>query len=328
MPGADLSADLWVSEYITPADVYAHGVEQVLWAKRTEFQEAMIVRSATYGTALVLDGKWQSCTGDEFVYHEPLVQPACTALALAGHPPRNALILGGGEGATSREVLRWKSIERCTMVDIDGDVVDACREHLADMHRGAFDDPRHDLVVDDALEYVKDDAKTPTGPRGKGWDLIISDLSDPIVDGPSFPLFTKEYFEGLRNVLAPGGMLVVQAGPVAPHGLPTHAKLATTLRAVFKKTRSMATVTNTYGAPWSFILACDTEPEIHADPDRIDALLAEHVDDSAALRFFDGRAMRFLANPPKHVRDAIEAETEVFTMAKPPAFFGTGVVGE
>lgn len=323
MPGADLHADLWVSEYITPHDLYAHGIEQVLWAKRTEFQDAMVVRSGLYGTALVLDGKWQSCTGDEFVYHEPLVQPACALLAAGGHAPKTALVLGGGEGATSREILRWNSIERCTMVDIDGPVVEACREHLAEMHQGAFDDTRHDLVIDDALEYVKDDAKTPEG----GWDLIVSDLSDPIIDGPSFPLFTKEYFEGLKRILARHGILVVQSGPVAPHGLPTHAKLAATLRAVFKNTRSMVTVTNTYGAPWSFILASDVELDVHLDPEAVDAVLAEHVKDTSALRFFDGRAMRFLANPPKHVRRAIESETEVFTMEKPPEFFGTGVAG-
>lgn len=323
MSGANVQADLWVNEYITPHDIYAHGIEQVLWSKRTEFQDAMVVRSGLYGTALVLDGKWQSCTGDEFVYHEPLVQPACVSLAAAGHSPKTALILGGGEGATSREILRWKSIERCTMVDIDGPVVDACREHLAEMHQGAFDDPRHDLVIDDALEYFKDDSKTPSG----GWDLIVSDLSDPIEDGPSFPLFTKEYFEGLKRVLAGHGLLVVQSGPVAPHGLPTHAKLAATLRAVFKNTRSLVTVTNSYGAPWSYILASDTEINIDQDAATVDALLAEHIDDASKLKFFDGVGLKFLANPPKHVRAAIEAETEVFTMERPPKFFGTGVAG-
>jgi len=31
-------------------------------------------------------------------------------------------------------------------------------------------------------------------------------------------------------------------------------------------------------------------------------------------------------NLPKHLREAIEAETEVYTMAKPPVFFGSGAV--
>ena len=70
MPGAELHADLWVSEYITPFDTYQHGLSRILRSGRTEFQDAMIVESGVYGTALVLDGKWQSCTGDEFIYHE------------------------------------------------------------------------------------------------------------------------------------------------------------------------------------------------------------------------------------------------------------------
>jgi len=228
MAGANTGAHLWVSEYITPHDVYLHGVVRVLAAAETKWQSMQIVESGAGGTGLVLDGKWQSGTGDEFLYHEPLVQPACVALADKGRPPRAALILGGGEGATLREVLRWRTVERAAMVDLDGEVVEACKAHLHGMHRGCFDDPRAEVVIDDALEYVAD----PDAAPGGGWDLIVSDLSDPIEDGPSFQLFTKEYFETLRGVLAPGGVLVVQAGPVSPWEMHLHARLVRTFGAV------------------------------------------------------------------------------------------------
>ena len=78
-----------------------------------------LVESGPYGKGLVLDGKWQSCTGDEFMYHEPLVHPACTF----HRQPKDILILGGAEGATLREALKWNTVERCRMVDIDGEVV-------------------------------------------------------------------------------------------------------------------------------------------------------------------------------------------------------------
>ena len=133
MPGAEVRADVWISEYITPWDIYQHGVNRILASKRTNFQEMQIVETGAYGKALVLDGKWQSCTGDEFLYHEPLVHPAM----IAHGNPKRVLILGGGEGATAREVLRWKCVERAVMVDIDGEVVAACREHLPEMHQGA-----------------------------------------------------------------------------------------------------------------------------------------------------------------------------------------------
>ena len=322
MAGAEVRADLWINEYISPWDIYQHGITELLWAAKTKFQDAQIVKTGVYGTALVLDGKWQSCSGDEFLYHEPLVQPACVMLAAKQRPPRNILILGGGEGATSRETLRWNSAERVTMVDIDGEVVTACKQFLADMHRGAFDDPRHDLVIGDALEYIKDPANTPDG----GWDLIISDLSDPIEDGPSFPLFTKEYFADLKSILAPHGLLVVQAGPVSPPELIRHARLSCTLRSVFNTTSSVVSDVPTYPGPWSFIIAGDEGIE-PPSPHRTDELLAANLrSDIPPLRMFDGEALLGLIHLPKHLRRAIETETEVYTMDKPPVFFGSGAV--
>ncbi|PLZ82021.1 spermidine synthase, partial [Fischerella thermalis WC213] len=143
MPGSEVGADFWVNEYITPWDIYAHGVTAVLAYQKTEYQEMYIVETGTYGKALVLDGKWQSCTGDEFLYHEPLVHPAM----IFHGAPRKVLILGGGEGATAREVLRWQTVDKVVMIDIDGEVVEACKQHLSEMHQNAFDDPRLHVVI-------------------------------------------------------------------------------------------------------------------------------------------------------------------------------------
>jgi len=258
MAGSEVKADLWITEYITPWDVYLHGVTQVLAFQKTEYQEMYIVETGAYGKALVLDGKWQSCTGDEFLYHEPLVHPA----AIGHGAPRNVLILGGGEGATLREVLRWKSVERAVMVDIDGAVVEACRQHLPEMHQNAFDDPRTELVIGDALKYL-DETDTQ-------WDVVISDLSDPIEEGPSFQLFTKEYFEQIRDVLSPPGHFVVQAGPVAPAELQLHARIVNTLKAVFPHVQSYNSYVPTYAAPWGFALASRQSIETTPDPAAID----------------------------------------------------------
>ncbi|MEM1186635.1 MAG: spermidine synthase [Planctomycetota bacterium] len=325
MPGSELNADVWISEYITPWDVYLHGVTKILAAADTEWQAMQIVETGAYGKGLVLDGKWQSCTGDEFLYHEPLVHPACLSFTeITGRPPRTLLILGGGEGATLREALRWPSIERAAMVDIDGTVVDECTKHLPEMHRGAFDDPRADVVIGDALAYVADPATKPHD----GWDVIVSDLSDPIEDGPSYQLFTKEYFQSLKAILSDGGVLAVQSGPVNPPELKLHARLRTTLDALFAKTASLVSCVPTYPSPWSFILAGNEQLTDLTDAERIDALLAEHVRPfgGTELRMFDGVACRGLYSTPKHLREAIESETVVYTKDNPPKFFGTGNV--
>ena len=310
MPGADLNADIWISEYVTPWDVTLHGVTRILAAARTQFQDMQIVETGVYGKALVLDGKWQSCTGDEFLYHEPLVQVPCVVHAA----PKRILVLGGGEGATVREALKWNTVERVTMVDIDGEVVEACKTHLEEMHQGAFDDPRTELVIGDALKYLDDSGD---------WDVIISDLSDPIEDGPSFPLFTREYFERVRRALAPDGVFVVQAGPVSPPSVGTHAKLRRTVEAVFDHGASYSSDIPSYPGPWSFILGASSPIETRPDPDAIDATLRDRT--TGSMRMFDGEAMLGLMQLPKHVRARISEETEVFTMERPPKFFGAGV---
>ncbi len=313
MPGSSLGADLWVSEYVTPCDIYQHGVVRVLAHKTTAYQEMYIVESGAFGKALVLDGKWQSCTGDEFLYHEPLVH-----VAMAQHgKPRRVLVLGGGEGATVREVLKWQCVEKVAMVDIDGEVVEACREHLPEMHAGAFEDPRTELIIGDALDCLDQSERE--------WDIIISDLSDPIEDGPSYKLFTKEYFERCRRAMKSEGYLVVQAGQTAPPLMKLHVRLIKTLQSVYPNVVSFSSHVSSYASPWGFGLASAEAIETRPEPASIDALLEAQT--TGAFRMFDGRTMLGLMQTVKHIRDAIERETVVYTQAKPPQFFGKGALG-
>lgn len=313
MAGSQLGADFWISEYITPWDMYVHGITKVLAYKKTAFQDMYIVETGAYGKGLVLDGKWQSCTGDEFLYHEALVHPAM----ICHGAPKNVLVLGGGEGATVREILRWKSVEQAMMVDIDGDVVEACREHLPEMHQGAFEDSRTNLVIGDALEVLDT--------TDRKWDIVISDLSDPIEEGPSFQLFTKEYFERVQRVLAPGGYFVLQAGPVSPIELTLHARLASTMKAVFPNIHSYSAYTPSYGSPWGFIIGSSEAIATQPDPAKIDQLLAEKT--TGGFRLIDGISLLGTLQTPAYVRKAIAAETQVYTLKEPPKFFGKGALG-
>lgn len=306
MAGAEVRADFWMNEYITPWDIYSHGVNRVLAYKKTPFQEMYVVESGSYGKALVLDGKWQSCTGEEFLYHEALVHPA---LCMHGSP-KKVLILGGGEGATAREILRWKTITRVAMVDIDGDVVEACREHLPEMHHNAFDDPRFELIVGDAIDVLDNSTEQ--------WDVIISDLSDPIEEGPAFQLFTKEYFAKAQRILAPGGYFVVQAGAVSPVLVSLHARLVNTLKAVFPHVHSYCSHAASYGTPWGYAIAADQPFTTQPEPAVTDQLLQTQT--TGGFRLIDGTALLGLLQPPLYLRQAIAAETEVYSLAAPPQY--------
>merc|ERR1712129_226650 len=96
-------------------------------------------------TLLMLNNIAMSSTRDEHVYHETLVHPAL----LAVDTPRRVLIVGGGEGATLREVLRDERIEHITMVDVDEGLVKFCQEHLSIMHQGSFSSQKLKLVFED-----------------------------------------------------------------------------------------------------------------------------------------------------------------------------------
>jgi spermidine synthase len=304
MSNIDVHTHHWLNEHVTPWDIYSHGIKQILTHKQTPYQEMYIVETGVYGKALVLDGRWQSTTGDEFLYHESLVHPAM----IAHGSPRKVLILGGGEGATVREVLRWKSVEQVVMIDIDGDVVEACRQHLPEMHQGAMDDPRCRVIIGDALDFLDT--------VGDRWDLVISDLAEPLEDGPAFQLFTKEYFEKVKRVLAPEGLFVVQAGGISPVFLKLHARLIRTLMAVFPNVHSYSHYVPTYCSNWGFALCSPHPIATRPVPEEIDRVLAEKT--TGGFRMLDGMTLLSVLQTPLYVREAIAAETQVYTMANPP----------
>lgn len=311
MTGFQVEADMWLTEYLTPYDIYQHGIKEVLAHKQTAFQEMYLIDTGTYGRALVLDGQWQSSSVDEFLYHEPLVHPALVNYGA----PENVLILGAGEGATLREVLKWKTVKTAVMVDIDAEVVDACRHHLAEVHQNAFDDPRAQLIIGDALDYLDSPVKR--------WDIIISDLSDPVEDGPSFKLFTREYFEKCRQALKPDGYFVVQAGSLSPAMMKLHVRLAKTVQTVFDNVISYGSYIPTFGEPWGYILAGNAPLQTRPDPDVVDDLLAANTSNN--FHMFDGMTMLGMMQTPKHIRQAIEAETEIYTLADPPRIISQSI---
>ncbi|MEM9906791.1 MAG: spermidine synthase [Cyanobacteria bacterium P01_D01_bin.44] len=304
MDGANLEVNFWLNETITPWDVYGHGITRVLVHRQTSFQEMYVVETGAYGKALILDGKWQSCTGDEFLYHEALVHPA---MVLHG-APRRVLVLGGAEGATLREVLRWRTVERVVMVDIDGEVVQACQQYLPEMHCHAFEDPRVELIIDDALKYLDR--------TGDTWDVVISDLTDPVEAGPAYALFTQEHYQQVQRALSPEGFYALQAGPIAPAELWQHTRVVNTLKTVFSQVQTCLCHAVTFGSPLAFAIAANTPFNHQPNPDHINAQLATQTE--GKLRLIDGESLLGMLQVPKHIRDAIAAEKTVYTLAIPP----------
>jgi spermidine synthase len=189
---------------IEPAGKYVRllfKVNRVFALERSPYQEVVLAEIEGFGRSLLLDKFIQSTERDEYIYHELLVHPA-----MAMHPnPERVLIIGGGEGATLREVLKHSTVKEAVMVDIDPVVVEFSKRYLEHMHQGSFNDPRARVYIMDGYEYVK---KAPSG----YFDVVIMDLTDPYASEIAKPLYSREAFAEIKRVLKADGVVATQAG--------------------------------------------------------------------------------------------------------------------
>jgi len=258
---------------------------------QTRFQALEIVDTVSYGRCLFLDEKIQSGQSDEFVYHEALVHPA-----LVAHPaPRRVFIAGGGEGATAREALRHRTVEEVVMVDIDAEAVAACRTYLAEVHRGAFDDPR--------LRVVHADARAELDRADVPFDVVVVDVTDPLAGGPSYRLFTREFYEIVRARLRPGGLIAIQAESGDVGVLEGHAAIVRTLGSVFPRAVGYRAHVPSFGETWGFVVAGEEKLPSDLSPEEVDHILVDRR--CADLRFYDGLTNRALFAPDRYYRDVL-----------------------
>jgi spermidine synthase len=248
----------WAHESLYPTYRQSLRVDRLLYDSATEHQRIRVFENARFGRVLTLDGVVQTTEGDEFIYHEMMAHVPLFAHGAA----RRVLIVGGGDGGLAREVLRHRAVERVTMVEIDGGVVDFCREYLPGLSAGAFDDPRLELVIADGAAYVAKSAER--------FDVVLVDSTDPL--GPGEALFTHGFYGGVRERFAEGGILVTQNGVpfLQPEELTASVRA---FRGLFRDAACyLATVPTYAGGPMAFGWA--TDGEARAVPA---AVLAERV---------------------------------------------------
>lgn len=234
----------WIAaswDRLSPGRHLLLGIEQWIFRERSPFQEIVIARLPELGRGLFLEGNIQFVEQDEFVYHEHLALPSL----LYHSQPKRVLIQGGGDGLALREVLRDRRVEEVVLVEIDGVVVDACREHLADLHRGSFDEPRAHLRIEDVLTYLSGSPGT--------FDIVLADLLD--VYGPGSLDLYRKVIPLTRQALAPGG-IVVLFGELAR---PTYrvAPLYRELTRSFKHVEMYRACIDSFACEYGFMLASD-----------------------------------------------------------------------
>ncbi len=293
----------WFHDALTPDLGTIHRVDEILYSGRSAYQGIEVIKTRSFGTCLVLDGKIQSSEADVFIYHEALVQPV-----MITHPePRRILIAGGGEGATLREVLRHDSVDRATMVDLDRQVVSVCRHYLPSFSDGAFDDPRANLIVGDARRFVEEATDT--------FDVIIIDLPDPLEVGPAQLLYTREFYTAVKRRLAPGGIVSIQSESSRWYDLHAFVAIVRTIREVFSHVAPYQVHIPSFASLWGFSAASDTLKPDALSREEVDSRISERI--TGTLRSYDGESHIGMFSLPKHIRTAVENADTVITDDSP-----------
>ncbi len=293
----------WLYDYLNPFEVHKHAIKGTIYHGHSGIQEIVIAESSNFGRCLVLDNEFQSAERDEFIYHESLVHPALTL-----HPgPEKVAVIGGGEGATLREVLRHKSVCRAVMIDIDQKVVDCAREFLPTFHNGAFEDPRTELRFEDGRKFIETSEDK--------FDIIIIDLTCPLEGGPSYMLFTREFYSIVREKLTPQGVLAVQADSTSPVADYTYTAIARTIDEVFPRVFPYAAYIPSYAMLWGFCLGTNGLDPTALTREEVDRTVSERV--AGELGFYDGVTHQAIFNLPKYLRKSIKEQTAVNRDSEP-----------
>ena len=272
---------------------------------------------------LFLDGTIQSIRSTEHVYHEAMVHPAMFA-----HPnPKRVAILGGGEGATLREVLKHKTVESAVMIEIDEELVAISREFLPDfsdcsnfVDRAAncFDDKLTTTVFADGRQWFLDRyGASPTIDEAK-FDVLLVDALDP--EDPtdiSTGLYSNsDFVSSLVNSLSDDGVLAIQVGTAATiddprpdYGIYKNREVLFNTLEANPKVEAMFVYEEPqcgFLEPHAFLIICRTvkcRSRWYARSDGIDYQIYERIvrthSKERALTFFDGTTQRSYQWPKK-----------------------------
>ncbi len=207
----------WIDEYHQGV---RYGLEgQIIFEELSPFQKITIFKSKRYGKALLLDDCWMTTEKSEKYYHESLIHPA-----LCGSEKiDNILIIGGGDGGSARECLKYNEVKSIDLIEIDKRVVELSQKYLPIIGGNAWSDPRLNVKIKNGIDWVKN-------VKNNSYDVIIVDGADPI--GPSKELYSKSFMKDCKRILKPGGVLGTQSeSPESFHEI--HINIIKNLRHIF-----------------------------------------------------------------------------------------------
>jgi len=171
---------------------------------RSAYQDIKIIATQRHGRVMLLDGVTMLTETTHHVYHEHM---AHIPMACVG-APRNALVIGGGDGGVVSELVKYPALERIVLCELDGDVVELSRAHLPEIAKG-LDDPRVEIRIGDGAAFLADNPGA--------FDLVIIDSTDICEEAHeateiASPLATHTFHDSLQSGLRSGGVAMQMPG--------------------------------------------------------------------------------------------------------------------
>ncbi len=250
--------------------------QKILFSKKSDYQQIDVAQMRN-GLALFLDGVIQFYEEDEFIYHEMAAH-----FPLAFHPkPQKALVLGGGDGLILRELLKYPSIKKIVLVDIDKEVIEVSKKYFSHLHRNSFDNPKVEVRIEDALNYVEETEEK--------FDMIFMDLVDPFGFGEK--LYTESAIKKMSRPLAEEGIFATHAEDAFPENY-TALKLFARLKKYFKYGKLATTYISSFDGEWGFV-ALSNKP-------------LQPVKQSIETRFFEFEKLDYYTSLPPYLKEKLE----------------------
>lgn len=289
-PGIRHNRNIWFTDRDENIALSLRHKGDVLFREESPYQKVQILDTYAYGKALTIDGMFMTTEKDEYVYHEMIAHVPMQAM----EGVKKVLVIGGGDGGTVRELLRYEQLEKVDMVEIDEAVIRACKEHLPQI-AASFDDPRLNLLIDDGIAFVEKAEK-------EFYDLIIVDGSDPV--GPAQGLFSDAFYRNCHRALKKGGSLVAQ-GESPRFNVHAFKDLRRCFGSVFgsDKVWNYFFYVPTYpSGMWSFAICTkgDGHPFESIEPDSIAQFSDRH-----ALKYYNADIHKAAFAVPNFVKDLL-----------------------
>ncbi len=174
--------------------------DKIIFSQQSKYQKITITRWKNHYW-LYINGNQQLSTFDEVMYHEPLIHPIMSLHKI----PQDILILGGGDGCAAREVLKYKSVKKIDLIDLDPMMTDLAttNEIFLEMNKKSMLNKKVNIKNTDGFNYLEH--------TDNYYDIIIIDLPDPKTVELA-RLYSLEFYLLCRKHLRPNGLIITQAG--------------------------------------------------------------------------------------------------------------------